>query len=127
VILGGNSIDATTRPREIYEELKSMIAELKMSGVERVFVSGIIERGQFPPWTGMNRQTFNKVRRAVNELLKKHLKQDYVDMGKRIRYPTHYDRDGVHPGVKEGGMIKLRSAVIASFSSTIPRSVVCRT
>ena len=48
-------------------------------------------------------------------------------MGKRIRYPTHYDRYGVHPGVKEGGMTKLRSAVIAVFSSTIPNSVVCRT
>jgi len=63
VVLGGNNIDKTTKPREIYMDLVAMADELKLCGVKRVFVCGIIERGQFPSWTDMTRTVFNKVRR----------------------------------------------------------------
>jgi len=58
-------------------------------------------------------------------MLKKQFRQDYFDLGKRIKYPNHYDNDGVHPS-KDGGLIKLRSAVLAAFATTVPRGAVAR-
>ena len=45
-------------------------------------------------------------------------------IAKRLVYPRHYDRDLVHPGAKEGGLIKLRHAVLSAIAKTISKSVV---
>ena len=49
---------------------------------------------------------------------------NYVDTGKRLIYPRHYNKDLVHPGAKEGGLLKLRHAILTAFAKTIPKSVV---
>ena len=67
---------------------------------------------------------FNKVRKSVNEKLKKHFRGDYIDMARRLVFPWHYDRDLIHPGKREGGLLKMRCAILSAFSKTIPKSVV---
>jgi poly-D-alanine transfer protein DltD len=119
VNLGGNNIQASCNPTSIFEDIKNIVEELKENGVEKVFVSAIIERGKFPSWTGMNQTSFNKIRKSVNEKLKKYLKEDYVDTAKRLRYPRHYNSDQVHPGFSEGGMEILRSTIHRCFSKTL--------
>ena len=38
----------------------------------------------------------------------------------------HYDRGLIHPGVREGGLLKLRHAVLSAFAKTISKIVVLR-
>ena len=95
-----------------------------MSGVERVFVSSILERGKTHRTANISVKDFNRVRKSLNEKLKRHFRSDYVDTAKRLIYPRHYDRDLVHPGAKEGGLLKLRRAILSAFAKTIPKSVV---
>ena len=124
IILGGNDIKDTCTPDGIFQELKRVVNELKMCGVERVFVSSILERGKTHRNANISVKAFNSVRKSVNERLKKHFRSDYVDTAKRLIYPRHYDRDLIHPGKREGGMLKLRHAIVTAFAKTIPKSVV---
>ena len=62
-----------------------------MCGVERVFVSSIIERGKTHKSAKVSVKQFNSIRKSVNEKLKKHFKRDYVDTAKRLIYPRNYD------------------------------------
>ena len=71
-------------------------------------MSSIVARGKTHPKANISVGDFNKIRKSVNEKLKKFLKTDYVDTGKRLIYPHHYDKDLIHPGKKEGGMLKLK-------------------
>ncbi|XP_052809517.1 uncharacterized protein LOC128237981 [Mya arenaria] len=87
---GGNDIDGQCRPEEIATNIMRLVSELKQRGTERVWVSAIVHRGRFPAHTNM---TPTKIRKSVNERLKKALVDDYVDMGKRLTYTRHYDRD----------------------------------
>lgn len=82
-----------------------------------MFVSGIQSRGNFRD-NQMSEKLYNKMRKSVNEKLKKFLRRDYVDTGKHLIYPRHYDDDRVHPGVKEGGLLKPRRVVLTAFSQT---------
>ena len=97
-----------------------------MCGVESVFVSSIIERGKTHSRANISVKDFNNIRKSLNEKLKKYLRSDYVDTAKRLMYPHHYDRDLIHPGLREGGLLKLRNAVLSAFAKTIPKSVVLR-
>ncbi len=126
LVLGGNNITKECTPAAIFDDLKNVVLELKSCGVERVFVSAILPRGRFPAHTGMSEKTFNKIRKSVNDRIKKLKCCDYVDTGKRLQYPKHYDKDLVHPGAKEGWMLKLRHCVVTSFSKTLLKSVVIR-
>ena len=55
--------------------------------------------------------------------MKNFLKTDYVDTGKRLIYLHHYDKDLIHPGENEGGMLKLRHAILTAFAETIPKRI----
>ena len=112
IILGGNSITRDTTPNEIFDDLKQAVEELKMCGTERVYVSGIVTRGKFRAHE-MDKVIFDKMRKSVNEKLKKYLKNDYIDLGRVIKYPTHYDKDKVHPS--HSGLMKLRSTILCAF------------
>ena len=124
IVLGGNDIRSTRTPDGIFTEIKRVVDKLKMSGVERVFVSSILERGKTHHTTKMTVKDLNKVRRSLNDRLGKEYGCNYVDTGKRLIYPRHYNKDLVHPGAKEGGLLKLRHAILTAFAKTIPKSVV---
>ena len=126
IILGGNDIRDTCTPAGIVQSIKDIVLELRMCGVERVFVSSILGRGKTHRTANISVKAFKSIRKSVNERLKQFLKSDYVDTGKRLIFPRHYDRDLVHPGKKEGGMLKLRHAILTAFAKTIPKSVVSR-
>lgn len=113
--LGGNSFHADCDPHTVYMDIIHIVNELYDAGVERVFVASIIERGKFPHWTGLHKFSFNKMRKSVNRKLKKHLRSDYVDIGKRLVFPRHYDEDKVHPGNKQGGLKLFKWSVVNSF------------
>ena len=117
--LGGNDIAGSCNPNAIFLDLMEIVDGLYRSGVERVFVASIIARGQFPSWTRMTNATFNKIRKSVNTKLKRRLKKDFVDIGSRLKYPRHYDKDLVHPGKKEGGLNVLKYEVLKTFRKTM--------
>ena len=91
-----------------------------MCGVERVFVSSIIERGKTHKSAKVSVKQFNSIRKCVNEKLKKHFKRDYVDTAKRLIYPRHYEKDFFLL------LLKLRHVILSKFAKTIPKSVVMR-
>ena len=87
--------------------------ELHRHGVRRVYVTSIIERGSFPTFTGLTPENltpekFNNIRHAVNKGLRKKLGSSFIDVGKKIKYPRHYDDDLVHPGFKHSGIHLLK-------------------
>ena len=53
-----------------------------MGGVERVFLSSILERGRTHPTAKISVKDFNKIRKSVNGKLKKHFRGDNVDMAR---------------------------------------------
>ena len=53
-----------------------------MCGVERVVMSSIVVRAKTHPKATISVGDFNKIRKSVNEKLKKFLKTDDVDRGK---------------------------------------------
>ena len=81
--LGGNDIKDSCTPDGIFKALKRIVGELKKCGVGSVFVSSIIERGKTHSRANISVKDFNKVRKSVNEKLKKYLRSDYVDKAKR--------------------------------------------
>ena len=117
--LGGNDISVACTPEQIFRELVDIINELYRSGVERVFIASIIARGKFPAWTGMTSTSFNRIRKSINGKLKHKYKNDYVDIGRKLRYPRHYDKDLVHPGNVEGGQKIFKYEVLNTFRKTL--------
>lgn len=122
MILGGNDIEDGCSTSGIFDRIMSLVRTLKANGVERIFVASIAERGVFLPRTGMTHKTFNQVRKAVNKKLSSSLGNDYVDLGKRIRYPQHYSSDLIHPGSTEGGMRNLKSVIHRTLTKAIHRN-----
>ena len=106
--LGGNDMRKPTDIDKLVEKLKDIVDELYYNGVSRIFVTSIIERGRFPKFTCLDKKTFDKIRRSVNKKLRAALGPDLVDVGKKIKYPRHYDSDLVHPGRDEGGLYLLK-------------------
>ena len=76
-MLGGNNISTRTTPADVFSDHKGFVEELRECGVKRVMVSSIQQRDKFRE-SEMTPLIFNKMRRAVNEKLKKYLKSDYV-------------------------------------------------
>ena len=112
--LGGNDIDATTKPLDLVKRLMSVVAELKAVGVRRVFVASIVARGRVRKGTVSR---FNRKRKSVNKKLSARLGNDFVDLMKRLKFPRHYDGDLVHPGRTEGGMKIFRMIIHRCMSS----------
>ena len=68
--LGGSSIDKDIAPADIIKEILSKVDELKKSGVKKVYVSEISERGCFKKSPGLTKDTFDNkpIYRTTNEL-----------------------------------------------------------
>ena len=99
--LGGNSIDKDIAPADIIKEILSKVDELKKSGVRKVYVSEISERGDFRKSPGLTKDTFDNKRRVINRRLQKKLKDEYVTFP-NIKYPADYNNDLVHFGEMYG-------------------------
>ena len=121
MILGGNDIVGGCNIGEILQALETVVERLEVNGVERVFVSSIVERGSFPKWTNMDKRTFNKIRRSINTHLSVRYRGNYVDMGKKLKFPRHYNSDLIHPGSKEGGLKVVKSTIHRCFMRTVGR------
>ncbi|KAL4218113.1 hypothetical protein ACF0H5_022849 [Mactra antiquata] len=67
----------------------------------------------------MDKETFDKIRKSMNMKMRRFLGSDFVSLSNKILYPKHFDQDLLHPGVKQGGMLKLRCAVCTAFCKTL--------
>ena len=115
--LGGNDITESTDIQNLVKRLKNIVRELYENGTTKVFFATVIERGSFPEWTGLTRRRFNKIRHALNKKLRTELGTDLVDVGKKIKYPRHYNNDLVHPGHHQGGMYLLDRLIVRCFDA----------
>ena len=110
--MGGNDINSTTNPDAVFHDIMYVVNELYRYGVKRVFVASILARGKFPIWTGLSIKTFTVMRRSINKKLKRELGADFIEVGKRLMFPRHYDKDLVHPGKVEGGLKIFNSNIL---------------
>ncbi|XP_060585339.1 uncharacterized protein LOC132741227 [Ruditapes philippinarum] len=117
--LGGNSFIADCNPHTVYLEIIDIVDKMYKAGVQRVFVASIIERGKFPHWTGLNRSIFNKMRNSVNSKLKKYYREDFIQIGKRLKFDRHYDDDKVYPGLQQGGLKLFKYCVLNALKKTL--------
>ena len=62
--LGGNDITWSTDIDKLVKRITNIVEELYLHGVRRIFVASIIERGDFPRFTGLDNERFNKIRRT---------------------------------------------------------------
>lgn len=115
MVLGGNSIKDSCSIDEIFKEIQEMVETLLSSGVQTVFVASIVERGSFWASTGLTPAIFNKIRRSLNKKLRRYLGPDFIDLGKQLKYPRHYDADLIHPGVRQGGLRVLQLVIERCF------------
>ena len=115
--LGGNDITESTDIQNPVKRLKNIVKELYETGITKVFVATIIERGSFQEWTGLTRPIFNKIRHALNKKLRTELGTDLVDVGKKIKYHRHYNNDLVHTGYHQGGMYLLDRLIVRCFDA----------
>ena len=85
---------------------------MNKSGVKKVYVSKISERGEFSKSEGLTNEVFEDKRKVINRRSQQKLKGDFVTF-KMIKYPTDYDVDLVHFGERDGnkGMRKYFFAV----------------
>ena len=93
MILGGNDIAGGCSIENILQALDRTKQRLEANGVERVFISSIVERGCFPEWTNMDKSTVNRIRRSINKQLSTRFRGNNVNMGKKLRFPRHYNKD----------------------------------
>lgn len=113
--LAGNEVNSGTSVELVVHRLNLIIEQLRSSGVQKIFVASIVERGSFWASTGMTRPKFNRIRRAINRKLRELLGSDFIDMGKKLRYPRHYDDDLIHPGARQGGMSVMHRMIKKCF------------
>lgn len=117
LILGGNDVHYRSSVDAIVDRLKGVVTKLRSLGVRRVFVASIIERGSFWASTGLTKEKFNKTRRFINKKLSKLMGPDFIDVGKKIKFPRQYDDDLVHPGARQGGLFLLKKLIERCFDS----------
>ena len=97
VCLGGNDIRPTSNPNDLVDKILVVTDKLKESGVKRIYVSEISTRGDFRKVPGLDKETFDKKRDAMNRKLKKIFKDRFVTF-KTIKFPQDYKDDLVHFG-----------------------------
>lgn len=95
VCLGGNDISTSSTPKKTYEDIIEFVKLLENSGVNTVYVCEIMTRGKFLKTPGLDKKTFDKKRKLINDHLRKKFGQRYLSFPD-IHFPKHYDRDGVH-------------------------------
>lgn len=69
--IGGNDIVDNCGVSEIVSYIEHIVNILISNGVKHVHASSILERGSFLNWTGTTRKRFNKIRRSVNETIRR--------------------------------------------------------
>ena len=99
--LGGNSISVDVCPADVVKEILQRVETLKESGVKKVYVSEISQRGCFKKSKGLTKGEFDDKRRVINRRLQQKLKDEFVTIPS-IKYTADYDSDLVHFGQKMG-------------------------
>ena len=95
--VGGNDLSTTTKPREIYDHIISLVHDFHQAGVKDVYVAEIMTQGDFTkcPDPQMNKKLFDLQHKKINILLAKELKGKFIDFPD-IHYPADYLRDLVN-------------------------------
>ena len=96
--LGGNDITESTDIQNLVKRLKNIVKELYENGSTKAIVATVIERGSFPEWTGLATPIFNKIR---HKKLRTELGTKLIAVGKKMKYPRHYNNDLWHPGYQQ--------------------------
>ena len=71
----------------------------------------------------MTEVIFNKMRNSINDMLHTFMGPDFVSTRKDLKFPKHFNRDGVHPGKEEGGLLQLQRIIKKTFKRTLRRVV----
>lgn len=116
MILGGNDVSCNSSVDSIVGRLKTIVDKLYSSGIRRVFVGTIIERGSFWHSTGLTKEMFDKIRRGINRKLRRILGPDLIDVVKKLKFPKHYDEHLVHPGDRQAGLYLLLKSIERCFA-----------
>lgn len=95
VCWGGNDITASSTPKKTYEDIINLVNLLENKGVKTVYVCEIVTRGKFGKSPGLDKKTFDKKRKLINNELRKKFGQQFVTFPD-IHFPKHYNKDGVH-------------------------------
>lgn len=93
--LGGNDISDNCVPNEILKNITNCVNELRNSGVQRVFVGEILQRGDFRKAPGLDIIRFDRIRKVINKKLQKLFKDEFIVFPK-LKYPRDYLDDKVH-------------------------------
>ena len=92
--LCGNSITSTSKPRELSDEVIKIVNELKQTGVKKVYVAQITERGKFKD-KALKKKSFDGQRKKINKLLREMYEKDFIVLHD-IKYHRDYKTDLVH-------------------------------
>lgn len=95
VCWGGNDITASSTPKKTYEDIINLVNLLENKGVKTVYVCEIVTREKFGKSPGLDKKTFDKKRKLINNELGKKFGQQFVTFPD-IHFPKHYNKDGVH-------------------------------
>ncbi|XP_033730279.1 uncharacterized protein LOC117319617 [Pecten maximus] len=90
--LGGNDISATSSPNDIFQRLLTLQVDLHHAGIQEVYFTEIVRRGNFDKSPGLTATSFEKQRKKINRLLL--TRPRYIKI--RVNFPEDYDRDQVH-------------------------------
>lgn len=95
--IGGNDISPISKPDDIFDNICDLVTEFEEAGVRRVFISEILQRGDFsksqPP--GLTKSKFDRDRKRINKLLSEKYSTNLIKFPD-IRCPRDYDKDKVH-------------------------------
>lgn len=97
VCLGGNDINASSFPKKTYEDIVDFMSLLLNNCIKTVYVCAIILMRTFAKSLGLDKKTFDKKRNVFDN----QLGRQFV-IFPDIRFPLHYDIDGVHVNEKMG-------------------------
>ena len=92
--LGGNSITATTKPKQISDKLCELVEELKVAGVKKVYVAEITTRGKFKH-EGLDKKCFDAQRKKINKTLAEAYGKDVIVFND-VKYHRDYHTDLIH-------------------------------
>ncbi|OWF49394.1 hypothetical protein KP79_PYT01078 [Mizuhopecten yessoensis] len=116
--VGGNDIEADSRPRAIFNRIVSLVETMHGSGITRVWVAEILTRGLFRA-PGLTKDVFEKQRLKISTLLFKKYGSDFVQF-RDMRYPVDYLPDLVHLQTRETSST---NTVMKKYASRIRRCI----
>ncbi|MES9901967.1 MAG: SGNH/GDSL hydrolase family protein [Sedimenticola sp.] len=112
VSVGGNDICPEFGARQVFRRIWALVTRIKQTGAV-VYVTGIIPRLDVSKGRGIQRTSYEKIRRAASTMLKERLKGHYIPLPFHLQ--SDLGKDGVHLTVS--GALK--------FSAQI-ESILCR-